>query len=95
MLRVHKLLHDAPDLMTGLWEFLGEDPVPIEELEASGEPKGSKVKQEPQSLPQKRKRKDKEKEKDGSGKVDSSKVRYRCRGRCSYLNLLTEAQNQT
>lgn len=74
MLRVHKLLHDAPDLMTGLWEFLGEDPVPIEELEGSTEPKGSKVKQEPQPLPQKRKRKDKEREKDGSSKVGSSKV---------------------
>ncbi|KAF9652603.1 hypothetical protein BDM02DRAFT_3153710 [Thelephora ganbajun] len=73
MLRVHKLLHDAPDLMNGLWEFLGEDPIPIEELEASVEPKGSKPKQEPQNLPQKRKRKDKEREKDGSGKAGSSK----------------------
>ena len=69
MLRVHKLLYDAPDLMTGLWEFLGEDPMPIEELEASTEPKGAKVKLEPQSLPQKRKRKDNDKEKDGSGRV--------------------------
>ena len=75
MLRVHKLLHDAPDLMTGLWEFLGEDPIPIEELEASIEQKGMKLKQETQSLPQKRKRKDKEKERDGSGKASSSKVR--------------------
>lgn len=78
MLRVHKLLHDAPDLMTGLWEFLGEDPIPIEELEASTEPKASKVKQEPQSLPQKRKRKDKEKEKNESGKVGIGKVRSYC-----------------
>jgi len=71
MLRVHKLLYDAPDLMTGLWEFLGEDPIPIEELEGSGEPKPSKQKPEMQYLPQKRKRK----EKDGSGKVRSTKVR--------------------
>ena len=78
MLRVHKLFYDAPDLMNGLWEFLGEDPIPIEELEASAEPKGSKLKQEPQSLPQKRKRKDKEREKDDKGV--SSKVRFRCRG---------------
>ena len=78
MLRVHKLLHDAPDLMTGLWEFLGEDPIPIEELEASVEQKGSKQKPEIQSLPQKRKRKDKEKEKDGIGKAGSSKVRSCC-----------------
>ena len=92
MLRVHKLLYDAPDLMTGLWEFLGEDPVPIEELEASSEPKGGKVKQEPQSLPQKRKRKDKEREKDGSGKVGSSKVCSCCRGRYSILSLLAEVQ---
>jgi len=46
--------------MTGLWEFLGEDPVPIEELEASAEPKGGKQKQETHNLPQKRKRKDKD-----------------------------------
>jgi paired amphipathic helix protein Sin3a len=83
MLRVHKLLHDAPDLMTGLWEFLGEDPVPIEELEGSTEQKGTKAKQETQTLPQKRKRKDKEKEKDGSGKVSSSKVRSYRWGRYS------------
>ena len=75
MLRVHKLLHDAPDLMNGLWEFLGEVPIPIEELEASIEQKGIKQKQEIQSLPQKRKRKDKEKERDGTGKASSSKVR--------------------
>jgi len=75
MLRVHKLLHDAPDLMNGLWEFLGEDPIPIEELEASIEQRGSKQKQEGHSLPQKRKRK--EKERDGSGKASSSKVRSR------------------
>ena len=75
MLRVHKLLYDAPDLMTGLWEFLGEDPVPIEELEASVDQKGSKQMQETQPLPQKRKRKDREKEKDGIGKAGSSKVR--------------------
>ena len=78
MLRVHKLLHDAPDLMTGLWEFLGEDPIPIEELEASVEQKGTKQKLEMQSLPQKRKRKDKEKEKDGISKAGSSKVRSHC-----------------
>lgn len=75
MLRFHKLLHDAPDLMTGLWEFLGSDPVPFEELDASGDPTGSKLKEEPQSLPQKRKRKEKEREKDGSGKGISIKVR--------------------
>jgi hypothetical protein len=91
MLRVHKLLYDAPDLMNGLWEFLGEDPVPIEEMEASTEPKGSKLKQEPPSLPQKRKRKDKEREKDGNGKGVSSKVRCRCRGRYTELTLMTEA----
>ena len=78
MLRVHTLLYDAPGLMTGLWEFLGEDSIPIEELEASSEPKGRKVKQEPQFLPQKRRRKDKEKEKEGSGKVGPSKVRSCC-----------------
>lgn len=76
MLRVHKLFHDAPDLMNGLWEFLGEDPIPIEELEASAEPKGSKLKQEPQYLPQKRKRKDKEREKDDNGVT--TKVRSCC-----------------
>ena len=95
MLRVHKLLHDAPDLMTGLWEFLGEDPIPIEELEASIEQKGIKLKQEGQSLPQKRKRKDKEKERDGSGKASSSKVRSRCSGRYSNLTPPAEAQKQT
>lgn len=78
MLRVHKLLHDAPDLMTGLWEFLGEDPIPIEELEASIEQKGGKQTQETQVLPQKRKRRDREREKDGGGKAGSSKVRSCC-----------------
>lgn len=78
MLRVHKLFHDAPDLMNGLWEFLGEDPIPIEELEASVEIKGSKLTQEPQTLPQKRKRKDKEREKEDKGA--SSKVHSCYRG---------------
>ena len=91
MLRVHKLLHDAPDLMTGLWEFLGEDPIPIEELEASIEQKGGKQKQEMQPLPQKRKRK----EKDGSGKAGSSKVHFLCRVRYLNLTLPAEAQKQT
>ena len=93
MLRVHKLFHDAPDLMNGLWEFLGADPISIEELEASAEPNGSKLKQEPQSLPQKRKRKDKEREKDSNGV--SSKVRLCCRGQHAQLNSIAEAQRQT
>ena len=38
MLRVHKLFHDAPDLMAELWEFLGEDPVTL-----IGEPEGTEV----------------------------------------------------
>ena len=92
MLRVHKLFYDAPDLMNGLWEFLGEDPIPIEELEASAEPKGSKLKQEPQSLPQKRKRKDKERGKDGKG--IPGKVSC-CRGQHPELTLIAEAQEQT
>lgn len=95
MLRVHKLLHDAPDLMNGLWEFLGEDPIPIEEMEVPTEPKGSKLKQEPQSLPQKRKRKDKEREKDGGSKGVSSKVRSHYRNRYSMLTFEAEAQKQT
>jgi len=95
MLRVHKLLHDAPDLMNGLWEFLGEDPIPIEELEASIEQRGIKQKQEAQSLPQKRKRKDKEKERDVNGKASSSKVRPCCLGRRSGLTSSAEAQKQT
>jgi hypothetical protein len=95
MLRVHKLLHDAPDLMNGLWEFLGSDPVPIEELEASADPKGGKPEQEPQSLPQKRKRKDKEMERDGSGKGSSGKVRSCCRTRHVGLIFVAEAQKQT
>ena len=91
MLRVHKLFHDAPDLMNGLWEFLGEDPIPIEELEASTEPKGGKLKQEPEPLPQKRKRKEKEKD----GKVASGKVRSCCRGQHTELTLMAETQKQT
>lgn len=91
MLRVHKLLHDAPDLMNGLWEFLGEDPVPIEEMEGSTEPKGSKLKQESQPLPQKRKRKDKEREGNGSVKGIPGKVRSRCRERYTELTLMAEA----
>lgn len=95
MLRVHKLFHDAPDLMNGLWEFLGEDPIPIEELEASAEPKGNKPKQEPQSLSQKRKRKEKEREKDGKGIPTKVRSSYSYRGSYTELTLMTEAQKQT
>ena len=95
MLRVHKLLHDAPDLMNGLWEFLGEDPVPIEQMEALSEPKGSKLKQEPQPIPQKRKRREKEREKDGSGKGISGKVCHLVQKRRAWLTPMLAAQRQT
>lgn len=71
MLRVHKLFHDAPDLMVALWEFLDEEPVPIEELEGSIKPKESELKEEPRYFLRKRKPKE---EKDRSSQVSSSKV---------------------
>ena len=79
MLRLHKVLHDVPDLMAELWEFFGEEPIPIEELEASVKPKGSKAQEE----------------EDKSSQVRPSGVRSCRWGRNLKLILMAEAQART
>ena len=40
--QLRNLFHDAPDLMDGLWEFLGEEPIPVEEPKAPVKPRETK-----------------------------------------------------
>lgn len=47
MLKIYKLWRDAPDLMTELWGFLGEEPKSIEEFEALVEVEEAERTQEP------------------------------------------------